>query len=119
MSYQPLTDLQWQVLEALFPNPAKRGRGKPHTAWRKVLNSILYVLCTKTKWESLPKEGEFASKSAAHRWFKIWRKSGLLDQVLAKLQELSALVSDLKFPATRLRLPKASISMPEAIAIPS
>ncbi len=107
MNDQFLTDLQWQVLEPLFPTPLKRGRGKPHTAWRKVLNSILYVLCTKSKWEALPKEEAFASKSAAHRWFKIWKKSGFLDQVLSKLQELSMLASELKFPATRMRLPKS------------
>lgn len=113
MQNQPLTDLQWQVLEPLFPNPVKRGRGKPHTAWRKVLNSILYVLCTKSKWEALPKDEAFASKSASHRWFKIWKKTGFLDQILSKLQELSMLASELKFPSTRMRLPKAAA--PEAL----
>ena len=105
-NYQLLTDLQWQILEPFFPIPIKRGRGKPHTPWRKVINSILFVLATKTKWEALPKEEHFASKSAAHRWFKIWTKSGLLDQMLAKLQELQMLASELKFPSTRVRLPK-------------
>lgn len=106
MNYQALTDLQWQVLEPLFPNPIKRGRGKPHTAWRAVLNAILFVLSTRSKWEALPKHPEFASKSAAHRWYKVWKANGFLDQVLSKLQELSMLASELKFPATRLRMPK-------------
>lgn len=106
MNYQALTDLQWQLIEPLFPKPEKRGRGKPHTSWRKVINSILYVLATKTKWEALPKTEEFASKSAAHRWYKVWKSSGLLDEVLMKLKELSGLTSDLKFPKTRNRLPK-------------
>ncbi len=111
MNFQALTDLQWQVLESFFPKPEKRGRGKPHTSWRKVMNSILYILNTKSKWESLPKTEEFASKSAAHRWFKIWGKNGLLNEVLAKLQELSLLASELKFPSTRMRLPKAESSL--------
>lgn len=120
MNYQSLTDLQWQMLEAFFPTLPKRGRGKPHTPWRKVLNSILYILCTKTKWESLPAGEEFASKSAAHRWYKIWKKSGLLDQILAKLQELSMLASEIKFPRTRVRLPKSAvIEEPIAMAISS
>lgn len=116
MNYQTLTDLQWQVLEPLFPKPEKRGRGKPHTPWRKVLNAILYVLCTKTKWEALPKTEEFASKSASHRWFKIWKKNGFLNEILAKLQDLSMLANELKFPATRTRLPKpaAAESIPTA-----
>lgn len=109
MTYQPITDLQWQLLEPLFPNPIKRGRGKPHTPWRKVLNSILYVLCTQEKWEALPKEDHFASKSASHRWFKIWKTNGFLNEILAKLQEFSVLAGELKFPATRNRLPKAIV----------
>lgn len=115
MNNQNLTDLQWQVLEPLFPNPVKRGRGKPHTPWRKVMNSILYVVSTKSKWEALPKEEQFASKSAAHRWFKIWKNNGFLDEVLSKLQEFSMLASELKFPATRMRLPKPSVQEPVAV----
>ena len=114
MNYQALTDLQWQVLEPLFPNPVKRGRGKPHTAWRMVLNAILFVLSTRTKWEALPKHPDFASKSAAHRWYKIWKANGFLDEVLHKLQDLSMLASELKFPSTRMRMPKME---QESIAI--
>lgn len=104
--FEPLTDLQWQVLQALFPTPAKRTRGKPHTPWRSVVNSILYVLFTGVKWEALPKTPEYSSKSAAHRWFKIWKANGKLDQVLTKLNELSVMVTSLSFPPTRRRLPK-------------
>jgi transposase len=107
MNFQTLTDLQWQVLEPLFPNPVKRGRGKPHTSWRMVMNAILFVLATRSKWEALPKLPEFASKSAAHRWYKIWKANGFLYQILDKLQDLSMLASELKFPATRTRTPKS------------
>jgi transposase len=106
MSYKELTDLQWQVLEPLFPNPIKRGRGKPHVAWRKVLNSIFFVLETPSKWDSLPVHPEFASKSAAHRWYKAWQRDGFLDQILTKLRDFSMLAGELKFPATRVRSPK-------------
>ena len=115
MDYQTLTDLQWQILEPFFPNPVKRGRGKPHTAWRMVLNAILFVLSSRTKWEALPKHPEFASKSAAHRWYKIWKASGFLDEVLGKLKELSLLASELKFPATRVRGSKVIVQEPLAI----
>jgi transposase len=112
MNYQPLTDLQWHLIEPLFPMPEKRSRGKPHTSWRKVMNSILYVLTTKTKWDTLPKTEEFASKSAAHRWYKVWKASGLLDEILSKIQELSGLTSDIKFPRTRHRNPKPKTETP-------
>lgn len=106
MNYQELTDLQWQVLEPLFPKLAKRGRGKPHTPWRAVLNSILFILTTRVKWEALPKTPEYASKSAAHRWYKTWKASGFLDEIIGKLKDLSMLASEIKFPKTRTRLPK-------------
>ena len=106
MNPQGLTDLQWQVIEPLFPNPVKRGRGKPHTSWRLVFNSILFVLSNRAKWESLPQSPEFASKSAAHRWYKIWQGNGFLNEVLTKLRDLSMLANELKFPASRVRGPK-------------
>lgn len=102
--FEQLTDLQWQLVESFFPVPEKRTRGKPHTPWRHVLNSILFVLITGTKWESLPKLPEFASKSAAHRWYKVWKANGVLDQVLAKLKELSGLAGELTYPSTRNRV---------------
>lgn len=83
--FTPLSDLQWLLLEPHFPNPVKRGRGKPHTPWRNVVNTVLYIRLTNTKWASAPKGPEWASKSAAHRWMKEWEKSGLLNQILLLL----------------------------------
>ncbi len=40
--FEGLSDNQWQLLEIFFPNePKKRGKGKPHTPWREVCNSLL------------------------------------------------------------------------------
>ncbi len=86
--FAPLSDLQWEKLAPLFPAPIKRSRGKPHSSWRAVVNSILFVLLTKAKWGSWPKTADFASKSAAHRWYLYWDKSGFLNQILAVSQEL-------------------------------
>lgn len=103
--YEPLTDLQWEKLKDLFPAPAKRGRGKPHTPWRSVVNSILYVLLTKAKWGTWPKTEEFASKSAAHRWFLHWENSGKLEQVLTIVRETK--------PDCSISHPKRRFHMPE------
>lgn len=111
--HQPLTDLQWQLLERLFPQPVKRGRGKPHTPWRAVLNSVLFVLQTKTKWSSLPQTADFASKSASHRWFAIWEKSGFLAQILATLTSFSDLPNEVTLPPRRQRHPKVQLPVLE------
>jgi transposase len=85
--FEPLTDALWERLSPLFPTPVKRGRGKPHSPWRAVVNSVLFVLLSKAKWGSWPKTEEFSSKSAAHRWFLEWDRNGLLTQVLAIVKE--------------------------------
>ena len=43
-----LTDEQWEVLEPLIPDPARRpdGRDRPRRDSRDVLNGILWVLRT-------------------------------------------------------------------------
>lgn len=95
MEYQPLTDLQWQLLEPLFPAPIKRGRGKPHAPWRAVVNSILWVLHSKSKWSAIPEGPEFASKSSSHRWFLAWEKSGKLEEILAACQRFCEISKEL------------------------
>lgn len=102
--FQLLTDEQWQNLEPLFPNPPKRGRGKPHASWRAVLNSILMVLLMKVKWSAIPKTADFATKSVSHRWFVLWEKNGLLNQILERVN------GHIAFPARRMRYPKPALA---------
>jgi len=107
-AFQPLTDEQWLHLEPFFPNPPKRSRGKPHAAWRAVLNSILLVLLTKVKWSAIPVTPDYAAKSVSHRWFAIWDKSGFLHEILAKV---NGLIQEAKvsFPPRRKRFPKSKL----------
>lgn len=93
--FQPLTDLQWQLLEPLFPLPQKRGRGKPHTPWRTVVNTVLYVHFTKSKWANTPAGPEWASKSAAHRWMDAWKKNGLLEQILQTMDHMAQMALEI------------------------
>ena len=45
--FQGLSDLEWKLFEDIFPEePSKRGKGMPHTPYRYVLNSLLYILIT-------------------------------------------------------------------------
>lgn len=80
--YETLNDAEWEKLKHLFPVPQKRGRGKPHTPWRSVVNSVLIVLLAKAKWGCWPQNEEYSSKSAAHRWYLHWEKNGLLEEIL-------------------------------------
>ena len=54
--FEGLTDLQWGFLSSFFPPPPqKRGKGSPPADRRKVLNSILYILITGSRWCDLPR----------------------------------------------------------------
>ena len=80
-----LSDLEWQLFADLFPAPLKRGRGMPPTPFRKVVNTLLYVLITGCRWCDLPRGVQWASKSAAHRWLKHWQRDGTLTAMQARL----------------------------------
>lgn len=41
---------EWRLLESFIPpEPIQRRRGMPHTSWKMVLNSIVYVLFTESR----------------------------------------------------------------------
>lgn len=116
-TYEPLTDLQWEQLKSLFPAPQKRGRGKPHSPWRAVLNSVLFVLLAKAKWGSWPKTEEFASKSAAHRWYLHWDKNGLINHILALLKDFKP-DCEIALPQRRFHAPPELEETPAISNIP-
>ena len=115
--YQPLTDAEWQAMDPLFLRPVKRGKGKPHANWRLVVNAIFFVLMTKKLWGNIPKEAAFATKSVAHRWFKIWQKTGFLNELLTTYQRLHTKEIAITFPPRRNRPPLAKPLVEPALAI--
>jgi transposase len=85
-TFEGLSDLEWKLFADLFPpEPTKRGRGMPHTPFRKVVNTLLYVLITGCRWCDLPRGPQWASKSAAHRWLQRWQADGTLAAMRARL----------------------------------
>ncbi|BAY14100.1 transposase [Calothrix sp. NIES-2098] len=45
----------------------------PHAPFRHVLNTLLYILITGSRWCDIPKGEIWVSKSAAHRWLQRWQ----------------------------------------------
>jgi transposase len=88
--FDGLSDLEWQLFMDIFPPaPPRRGRGMPHTPFRKVVNSLLYVLITGCRWCDLPSGPQGASKSAAHRWLQRWHADGTLAAMQARILGLA------------------------------
>jgi len=78
-----LTDAQWERLEPLIPPIS------PHAAFyrherRAIVDGILYVLRSGCPWRSLPHD--FPAWQTVHHYFRMWRRQGVWDQVLAALR---------------------------------
>jgi len=83
--FEGLSDVEWNPFADIFPpEPPVRGRGLPHTPFRQVVNTLLYVLITGGRWCDLPRGPQWASKSAAHRWLQRWQADGTLAAMQAR-----------------------------------
>jgi transposase len=84
--FEGLSDLEWRLFVDIFPPaPPKRGRGMPHVPFRKILNTLLYVLITGCRWCDVPCGTQWASKSATHRWLQRWQADGTLAGMQARI----------------------------------
>jgi transposase len=87
--FEGLSEMEWLLFQDLFPEPERRGRGMPHAPYRKVLNTLLYVLMTGSRWCDVPEGDQWASKSSAHRWLKRWQQEGTLRQLQDRILDLA------------------------------
>jgi transposase len=88
--FEGLSNWEWhRFVDSFPPAPLRRGRGMPHTPFRKVVNTWLYVLITGCRWCDLPRGPQWASKSAAHRWRQRWQADGTLAARQARLLGLA------------------------------
>ena len=79
-----ISDEEWEILEPLIP-PEKPG-GRPRTTnMREVINAIWYELRTGCQWRQLPHE--FPPWSTIWRYFRIWRQTGMWEQMHTTLRE--------------------------------
>src|SRR5712691_5483105 len=84
--FEGLSDLEWRLFEDIFPPaPPKRSRGMPHAPFRKILNTLLYILITGCRWCAVPCGPQWASKSATHRWLQRWQADGTLAAMQARI----------------------------------
>lgn len=78
-----LSDEQWDLIADLFPAPAKTGR--PPTDRRRVVDAIFWIMRTGAPWRDLP-EDDFCPWETVYGLFNAWNASGLLDEILHRLQ---------------------------------
>ena len=79
-----LSDKQWKVLEALVPQPSRRGRPREHSL-REIVNAILYVVDGGIKWRLMPHD--LPPWQSVYYYFRLWTKHGVWETLNAALRE--------------------------------
>jgi len=76
--------MKWDEIRMILP-PEKPDNtiGRPVVSFRKVMESILYVLRTGCQWKMLPKE--YGSGSTCHRRFQQWSLSEVFERLWTRL----------------------------------
>jgi transposase len=82
---EELTDEQWAIIGPLIPDPPRRedGRGRPWRDTREVINGVLWILRSGSRWQDLPER--FPPYQTCHRRFQQWSRDGTLRAVLEAL----------------------------------
>ena len=84
--FEGLSNLEWSLFEDIFPKPGEKPeRGMPHSSFRYVLKTLLYMLITGCRWCDVPKGEIWASKSSGHRWLKRWHLDGTLEALQPRI----------------------------------
>src|SRR5690349_24677893 len=79
-----VSDVEWVILKAYIPEPKTGGRPAKHSR-REIVNAIRYVLHNGGSWRSLPHD--FPPYTTVYDYFRVWRDSGLWEQVNTRLRE--------------------------------
>jgi len=94
--FEGVSDEQWDAMKAYFPQRSENpGRGHPPTAPRRVVNSILYILITGSRWCDLPPQPQFAPRSTSHRWHVRWLKDATwsrFEQGMLSMAQLAQMI---------------------------
>jgi transposase len=72
MTFQELTDEQWEYIKPHLPPQPRVGRKRAND--RKTINGVLYVLVTGCTWNDMPKR--YGSGVTAWRRLKRWSEDG-------------------------------------------
>ena len=80
-----LSDEEWNLIHSFMDWEPPLQRGVPRTDFRKIWNSIFYILSHGCRWSDIPTATHYAHRATAHRWLTRWYKEGVFDRVLSLL----------------------------------
>ena len=86
-----LTDDQWELIEDLFPPPAKMGR--PQRCRRQVVNAVLWKLRTGAPWRDLPER--YGPWKTVYNRFWRWSRNGTLTMLVMRARVIAEAIDEL------------------------
>jgi transposase len=78
-----LTDVQWELIQPLFPEPNTGGRPEKHPR-REIVNAILYVVRSGCPWRYLPTD--LPPWQTVYWYFQQWEQTGVITKLVAELR---------------------------------
>lgn len=79
-----LTDVQWQRIEPLVPNPKPGGR-PARVPRREIVNAVLYLVREGCTWRGLPHD--FPAWRTGYHYFRLWRDDGTWQRIHDALRD--------------------------------
>jgi len=88
-----LREDEWERLKGYFEEGKRKGKGRPRSDLRTMLNGIIWIARSGAAWRDMPER--YGAYTTVYGWFKKWEESGLFAKILedwgleADLQDMS------------------------------
>ena len=83
MSDHNLTELEWKSIRVFLPAERSGRAGRPWVSHRRVINGILWVLCSGGRWKDIP--AEYGKHKTIYNRFYRWTREGLWRRIIHRL----------------------------------
>jgi transposase len=83
MSRHNLTDWEWKSIRVFLPAERSGSVGRPWVSHRKVIDGILWVLCSGGRWKDVP--AEFGNHKTIYNRFYRWTQEGMWKRIVNRL----------------------------------
>ena len=78
-----LRDDEWERIKEYFSSKQPRGKGRPPSDARTVLNGIIWIIKSGAAWRDMPER--YGKYNTIYGWFARWQEEGLLAKILSNL----------------------------------
>jgi transposase len=100
-----LRDDEWERLRGYFEDGKPKGKGRPRSDQRTMLNGIIWIVRSGAAWRDMPER--YGAYTTVYGWFKKWEETGLFAKILVDLG-IEADLQDMSLDSTSCKAHPAS-----------